>query len=68
MWMDIDPEAALVTCRIADAYREAELRGLARQAKSANRADTRGAALRLRIVQAASRLWPKRRIERPVLP
>jgi hypothetical protein len=34
MWMDIDPEAALVTCRIAEAYREAELRGLARQGRS----------------------------------
>jgi hypothetical protein len=68
MWMDIDPEAALVTCRIAEAYREAELRGLARQAKSANDVDTRGPALRLRIVRAVSRLWPKRRIETTVLP
>ena len=68
MWMDIDPEAALVKCRIADAYREAELRGLARQAKSANHADARGPTLRLRIVRAVSRLWPKQRIERTVLP
>ncbi|HEY7518486.1 MAG TPA: hypothetical protein VIE36_09365 [Methylomirabilota bacterium] len=68
MWMDIDPEAAVVRCRIADAYREAELRGLARQAKSANHVDTQGPALMLRIVRAASRLWPKRRIETTVLP
>ena len=67
MWVDIDPEAAVVKCRIADAYREAELRGLARQA-TANDADTRGPALRLRIVRAVSRLWPRRRIERAVLP
>ena len=32
MWMDIDPEAAVVMCRIGEAYREAELRGLVRQA------------------------------------
>ena len=68
MWMDIDPEAALVTCRIADAYREAKLRGLARQAKSTNHDATQGPALRQRIVRAVSRLWPKRRIERTVLP
>jgi len=67
MWMDIDPEAALVQCRIAEAYREAELRGLARQA-SANHDATQGPALRQRIVRAVSRLWPKRRIERTVLP
>ena len=68
MWMDSDPEAALVTCRIADAYREAELRGLARQAKSANHVETRGPALSLRIVRAVSRLWPRRHIETTVLP
>ena len=68
MWIDIDPEAAVVQCRIAEAYREAELRGLARQAKSANHADTDGPGLRRRIVRAASRLWPKRRIERTALP
>jgi hypothetical protein len=68
MWMDIDPEAAVVRCRIAEAYREAALRGLARQARSANHADTHGPALILRIVRAASRVWPKRRIERTVLP
>ena len=68
MWMDIDPEAAVVMCRIAEAYREAELRGLVRQAKSANHAESHGPALTLRIVRAASRLWPKRRIERTVLP
>jgi len=38
MWMDMDPEAALVKYRIAEAYREAELRGLVRQAKPANHA------------------------------
>jgi hypothetical protein len=68
MWMDIDPEAAVVKCRIDEAYREAELRGLVRQAAFATHADTHGPALRLRIVRAASRLWPKRRIERTVLP
>jgi hypothetical protein len=68
MWMDIDPEVALVKCRIAEVYREAELRALARQAKSANHADTHGPALRLRIVRAVSRWWPKRHIERTVLP
>ena len=68
MWMDIDREAAEVRCRIAEVYREAELRGLARQVKSANHADTHGPALRLRIVRAVSRLWPKRHIERTVLP
>ena len=68
MWMDIDPETAVVKCRIADAYREAEQRALARQAKSANHADTHAPALRLRIVRAVSRLWPKRHIERTVLP
>ena len=68
MWMDIEPEAAVVMCRIAEAYREAELRGLVRQAKSGNHTAPHGPALRLRIVRAASRLWPKRRIERTVLP
>lgn len=68
MWIDTDPESALARCRIAEAYREAELRGLVRQAKSANHSDTRGSALRQRIVRAASRLWPRRRIERTVLP
>jgi hypothetical protein len=68
MWMDIDPESALIRSRIAEAYREAELRGLVRQAKSANHSDRRGSALRQRIVRAASRLWPKRRTERTVFP
>jgi hypothetical protein len=68
MWMDIDPETAVIKYRIAEAYREAERRALARPAKSANHADTHGPALRLRIVRAVSRLWPKRRIERTVLP
>jgi hypothetical protein len=68
MWMDIDPDTAVLMCRLTEAYREAELRGLARQAKSANHADTHGPALRLRIVRAVSRLWSKRHIERTVLP
>jgi len=68
MWMDTDLESVLLRSRIAETYREAELRGLVRLAKSANHSDTRRAALRQRIVRAASRLWPKRRIERTVLP
>lgn len=68
MWMDTDLESVLLRSRIAEAYREAELRGLVRQAKSANHADTRRPALRQRILRAASRAWPKRRIERTVLP
>ena len=65
MWMDVDPETAVVKRRIGEAYREAELRA---QAKSANHADTHGPALRLRIARAVSRLWPKRHTERTVLP
>lgn len=68
MWMDTDLESVLFRSRIAEADREAELRGLVRLAKSTNPSDTRGSALRQRIVRAASRLWSKRPIERMVLP
>ena len=67
MCMELDPELAVAKSRIADAYREAELRGLTRQAESAKHADTDGLPLTQRIVRAASRWWPKRRIERTVL-
>ena len=68
MWKDMDPESVVVWSRIAEAHREAEIRGLLRQARSSNQSDTRGPALRQRLVRFASRLWPKRRIERTVLP
>jgi len=68
MWMDMDPESVLVRSRIAEARREGAIRDLVRQARSSNHSDSRGPALRERLVRVASRLWPKRRVEKTVLP
>lgn len=68
MWLDTYLEDVLLRSRIAEAYREAERRGLVRQAKSSHHPDDRGFTPGQHIVRAASKLWPKRRIERTVLP
>lgn len=67
MWLDMYLQNVLIRSRIAEAQREAALRRLVDQARS-NHSGPRRSPLMEHVVRAASRLWPKRRIERAVLP
>jgi hypothetical protein len=68
MWLDAYLQHMLIRSRIAEARREAALRGLVEQAKSSNQGGTRRLPLTEHIMRAASRWWPTRRIERTVRP
>ena len=68
MWLDMYLQNVLIRSRIAEAQREAALRRLVDQAKRPNHSGARRSPLREHVLRAASRFWPKRRIERTVLP
>ena len=68
MWLDAYLQNVLIRSRIAEAQREAALCRLVEQAQRSNRSGTRRSPVTEHFVRAASRLWPKRRIERTVLP
>jgi hypothetical protein len=68
MWLDAYLQNVLIRSQIAEAQRDAALRRLVEQAKSSTDSGRRRSPLREHIVRASSRLWPKRRIERTVLP
>lgn len=67
MWLDAYLQTVLIRSRIAEAQREAALRRLVEQAQRSNHSGTRRSPLIEHFGRAASRWWPKRRIERTVL-
>ena len=68
MWLDPYLQNGLIRARIAEAQREAALRRLVEQARTANPSSPRRSPLREHLVRLASRLWFTRRTERTVLP
>jgi hypothetical protein len=67
--MSLDPylQNVLIRSQNADANRQAALRHLVRQAQPRRRRSRAGAVMR-RVVRAAVLIWPRRRVETPVLP